>query len=433
MLKLKVKICFATCILLVIMNGVVSSENEPEWNEVVSLKTVDPVYGLRGYAREQKSDEKSKSEDEIDTREMESFMAKLFSVAKVRANLEIASLNNDPNFKNKDTESEQKATSSEFDAWRDETDQKLDELIEISGKREQSLQREFKKLRNQLNSTKKELVENNENMKSKLIGELKELRTLLDASRDETFRNFEEKFKNSIERISNSRIYATENLLRNDVVKELNSFTNQRKESDRELEEKLSIAIERLLDDQMREMRKESAEHYHKTESLLQKRELAKLRSDSANSEPSTSQNPGEDGEREMTTSESYMSSVSLNITEDDSENRSEKLNQHEKPERNLTLIQGLTNYWPVKKGVMADVTGNVRTWSRDPRFTTDRFGNENDAVLASNMKGYWLFDGGSYFEKDFTFTAWVKKLNCNWENEFGQYSFNIKYPICWI
>jgi hypothetical protein len=55
-----------------------------------------------------------------------------------------------------------------------------------------------------------------------------------------------------------------------------------------------------------------------------------------------------------------------------------------------LTTTQGITNglvnYWPVKSGVMADVVGLVKTTSNgSPKFTTDRFGNANDALLINS------------------------------------------------
>jgi hypothetical protein len=107
----------------------------------------------------------------------------------------------------------------------------------------------------------------------------------------------------------------------------------------------------------------------------------------------------------------------------------------------NKQHLHGLTNYWPVKNGQMADVIGHVETRRDESQFTADRFGNENDAFI-----GEWMIPGGSYFNKDFTVTAWVKKLNCNWNTiglscsfsssflfHFSNSIFNFKFGVITI
>ncbi len=81
-------------------------------------------------------------------------------------------------------------------------------------------------------------------------------------------------------------------------------------------------------------------------------------------------------------------------------------------------MTSGLVNYWPVKSGVMADLVGLVNTTSGDsPQFTTDRFGNANDAILVNGWASRWNLPDGVYLYGDYTITAWVKNLDCSINN----------------
>ncbi len=53
----------------------------------------------------------------------------------------------------------------------------------------------------------------------------------------------------------------------------------------------------------------------------------------------------------------------------------------------NKQHLHGLTNYWPVKNGQMADVIGHGRTRKDESQFTVDRFGNDNDAFIGEWAK----------------------------------------------
>jgi hypothetical protein len=81
-----------------------------------------------------------------------------------------------------------------------------------------------------------------------------------------------------------------------------------------------------------------------------------------------------------------------------------------------MAVTAGLVNYWPVKSGVMADLVGNVSTTSAgSPQFTADRFGNANDAILVNSGTSVRNLPDGVYLFGDYTITAWVRNLACNW------------------
>jgi hypothetical protein len=82
-----------------------------------------------------------------------------------------------------------------------------------------------------------------------------------------------------------------------------------------------------------------------------------------------------------------------------------------------LTATSGLINYWPVKAGVMTDLAGNVSTTSSSPQFTTNRFGNPNDAILVNSASSAWDIPNGVYFYGDFSVTAWVNNIQCGANN----------------
>jgi hypothetical protein len=84
-------------------------------------------------------------------------------------------------------------------------------------------------------------------------------------------------------------------------------------------------------------------------------------------------------------------------------------------------VTSGLVNYWPVKSGVIADLVGLVSTISAGtPQFTTDRFGNANDAILVNDTNTNWNSANRVYLFDDFTITAWVKNLECTGFNYIG-------------
>jgi hypothetical protein len=70
----------------------------------------------------------------------------------------------------------------------------------------------------------------------------------------------------------------------------------------------------------------------------------------------------------------------------------------------------------------MADVIGLVNTTSSNPTFTTDRFGNTNDAILVTDSTSYWSLPNGVYLIGDYTITAWVKNLGCSGINRIGTF-----------
>jgi hypothetical protein len=81
-----------------------------------------------------------------------------------------------------------------------------------------------------------------------------------------------------------------------------------------------------------------------------------------------------------------------------------------------------LINYWPVERGVMADVIGLVNTTSQNPKFTSDRFGNANGAILADELTSGWQIPGGAYFSGDYTITVWVKNVGtCSNTHRLGE------------
>ncbi len=72
-----------------------------------------------------------------------------------------------------------------------------------------------------------------------------------------------------------------------------------------------------------------------------------------------------------------------------------------------LRALTGLTYYWPVKNGVMADVRSGLNTTSSGtPAYTSDRIGKANDAIYVSDATNYWHLPNGVFFSSDFTITA---------------------------
>ncbi len=83
----------------------------------------------------------------------------------------------------------------------------------------------------------------------------------------------------------------------------------------------------------------------------------------------------------------------------------------------------------------MADLVGLVNTTSKgSPQFTTDRFGNANDAILVNSMASSWNWTSDVFLFGDYTITAWVRNLGCSSANYIGlSHKFKVSLFWCYI
>ncbi len=68
----------------------------------------------------------------------------------------------------------------------------------------------------------------------------------------------------------------------------------------------------------------------------------------------------------------------------------------------------------------MADLVGHASTTSVKSQFTTDRFGNANDAILVNSLASSWKLADNVFLWGNYTLMVWVKNLDCKGANHIG-------------
>jgi hypothetical protein len=88
-----------------------------------------------------------------------------------------------------------------------------------------------------------------------------------------------------------------------------------------------------------------------------------------------------------------------------------------------------LTNYWPVRNGLMNDYVGGADLTCQSPMFAADRLGNAQSA-LRTNTTYTYNAPTGTYFVGDMTVTAWWYVRNCVDWSGFMSFVVNGQYTI---